>query len=356
MKSKSIQKSGGKIRTAIVGFGLSGQVFHAPFISQSPAFELSYIVSTGSLAAKQYPSAQIVPTFEALLQKTDFDLVVICSPNTLHFEQASLALKAGKHVVVEKPMVINSAEAKVLLNLAQELGLQLIPYHNRRWDGDFLTLQHIIAEGFLGDVMDYEVHFDRFNPEITRASWRYLQKEGGGTLFDLGTHLIDQAIVLFGKPQSVFAMLYNQRPGSVVDDSFEVKLFYSNITATLKASVFVKEPGPRMMVHGTKGSFVKYGLDPQEAWLRKGKKPDAKGYGLELSKFWGKLNTEYNGKQFSGKYETLPGNYMGFYNGVYESLSKGEKPLVAASDALLNLQIVEAAQQSFQEKRIISLS
>lgn len=348
-------KNASVINTGIVGFGLSGQVFHAPFIDVHPGYNLHTIVSTGSLAAAKYPKSQITDSFSELILNPEIDLVVICSPNQLHYPQAKQALEAGKHVVVEKPFTVNSTETQSLIEISRKSGKLVIPFHNRRWDSDLLTLKHIIAQGYLGKIVEYESRFDRYTPEISRAAWRYQHAEGGGTLFDLGIHLIDQAVSLFGKPEGVFARLFNQRAGSVTDDSFDLKLIYPDLNVTLKASVFVKEAGPRFQVHGTKGSFVKYGLDVQEAQLRKGKKPGSKGYGIEPATIRGILNTDTSGKKFRGRYTTLPGNYMEFFNNVHSAITSSSKLIIRPEDALLNIRIIEAARVSSREQKIIQL-
>jgi scyllo-inositol 2-dehydrogenase (NADP+) len=343
------------LNVGIVGFGLSGQVFHAPFIQVNPYFKLHTIVTSGTLAGKKYPSVHITPSMEEMLALPEIDLVIICSPNILHFAHAAAALHAEKHVIVEKPFTVNSAEAESLMEIACTSGKKLFPFHNRRWDSDFLTLKHIIAEGYLGKVVEYESRFDRFTPEISRAAWRYQQEAGGGTLFDLGIHLIDQAVSLFGTPEGVFSRLFNQRKGSITDDSFDLKLIYPDLHVSLKASVFVKEPGPRFQVHGTSGSFVKYGLDSQEAMLRQGKKPGSAGFGIEPASQRGILNTVLQGKEFRGRFETFPGNYMEFFNNVYSVITNGTETIVKPEDALLNIRIIEAAKKSHQEEKIIYL-
>jgi len=343
------------VNVGVVGFGLSGQVFHAPFIDVNPHFNLHTIVTTGTLAARKYPETFISNSFEQLLSDPAVDLVIICSPNTLHFPQSKAALHAGKHVIVEKPFTVNSSEAQSLIEISKETGKLLFPFHNRRWDSDLLTLRHIISQGYLGRIVEYESRFDRYTPEVSRAAWRYQQEEGGGTLFDLGIHLIDQAVSLFGAPKGVFARLFNQREGSVTDDSFDLKLIYPDLNVTLKASVIVKEPGPRLQVHGTSGSYVKYGLDVQETMLRKGKKPGSKGFGIEPAVQRGILNTNAFGKSFRGRYETFPGTYMSFFDNVYSVITEGAETIVKPEDALLNIRIIEAARTSHKEQKIIKL-
>jgi predicted dehydrogenase len=343
------------LNVGIVGFGLSGQVFHAPFIDVNPGFNLHTIVTTGTLAGEKYPATHITSSFDELLANPEIDLVIVCSPNGFHFPHASAALQAGKHVIVEKPFTVNSAEAQNLIDISDKSGKLVFPFHNRRWDSDFLTIKHLISQGLLGKVVDYESRFDRFTPSIIRAGWKYQQKEGGGTLFDLGIHLIDQAVSLFGTPEGVFCRLFNQREGSVTDDSSDLKLIYPDLDVTLKASVFVKEPGPRFQVHGTHGSFVKYGLDSQEAQLRQNMKPGTKGYGIEPASQRGILNTGLLGKEFRGRYKTFPGDYMEFFSNVYSVIANGTEMVIKPEDALLNIRIIEAARKSNQEKKIIPL-
>jgi len=343
------------LNVGIVGFGLSGQVFHSPFVDINPNFNLHTIVTTGELAAKKYPKTHITDSFEKLLANPEIDLVIICSPNSLHYQHARFALEAGKHVVVEKPFSVNSTEALSLIEIAKKSGKYVFPFQNRRWDSDFLTIKHLTAQGYFGQIVEFESRWDRFTPEIVRATWKYQQKEGGGTLFDLGIHLIDQAVNLFGVPESVFARLFNQREGSLTDDSFDLKLIYPDLNVTLKASVFAKEAGPRFQVHGTSGSFVKYGLDAQEDMLRKGKKPGSKGFGIEPAAQRGILNTATHNKIFRGRYETLPGNYMAFFDNVYSVIVNGAESIVKPEDALMNIRIIEAARKSDKELRIIPL-
>lgn len=352
--SKAI-KSEPVLNVGIVGFGLSGQVFHAPFIDVNPDFNLHTIVTSGDLAAKKYPKIHITDSFTELLANPEIDLVIICSPNSMHFNHAKTALQAGKHVIVEKPFTVNTTEALSLINISKESGKYVFPFHNRRWDSDFLTIKHLISQEYFGKIVEFESRWDRFTPEILRATWKYQQKEGGGTLFDLGIHLIDQAVCLFGVPESVFARLFNQREGSVSDDSFDLKLIYPDLNVSLKASVFAKESGPRFQVHGKSGSFVKYGLDAQEAMLRKGKKPGSKGYGIEPASQRGILNIESFGKKFRGRYETLPGNYMAFFDNVYSVIVNNAAVIVKPEDALMNIRIIEAARKSDKEMRIVQL-
>lgn len=343
------------ISTAVVGFGLSGRVFHTPFVEKHPGFRLHTIVTSGDEAGQRYPKARIFRSFEEMLKDPFIELVVLATPHYLHCEQALAALEAGKHVVMEKPVTLSSGEMEEIAEKAGQSGRMVFPYHNRRWDGDFMTLQKIIKEGHLGEVLDFESHFDRYQPVVSRAEWRYTREDGGGTLYDLGPHLIDQAICLFGKPQAVWCLLHYQRKGSVANDSFDLKLIYSKATATLRASVFVRETGPRFQVHGTLGSYIKYGLDTQEAALKKGGKPGSPGFGKEAEKMYGILHSAAGEEERRMRYPTLPGNYMGFYDDVLDSLRRKKDPAVTEADAILNLQIIEAALESHIEKSVINL-
>lgn len=344
------------INTGVVGYGLSGRVFHAPFVETSPHFNLRAIVTSGNQAGNDYPETTIIRSFEELISDPAIDLVVLCTPHHLHVEQAALAMKNGKHVVIEKPVAMSSAEIEQLIKTSEETGKTIFPYHNRRWDGDFLTLKHLVREGYLGEVLDFESHFDRYQPKVSRAEWRYIQEDGGGTLYDLGPHLIDQAICLFGAPEAVWCLLHFQRDGSKVNDSFDLKLIYPKLTASLRASVFVREPGPRFQVNGTLGTFIKYGLDTQEDSLKKGKRPDVPNFGYEPKKMNGLLHSVAHGKTLKLKYPTKPGYYMGFYEDVFASLTGKKKPEVNIEHAWLNLKIIESAIISHFEKRVINLS
>lgn len=340
---------------AIVGFGLSGKVFHAPFIHAHKGFQLHTIVTSGLEAGLKYPDARIVKDIKIVMDDPSIDVVSICTPNEYHFEHAKYALESGKHVILEKPVATSSDEFKELIKISGKWNKRIFPFQNRRWDGDFQTVTSIIASGSLGKILDFESHFDRFTPTVGRASWRYSRKEGGGTLFDLGSHLIDQAVTLFGLPEAVFCRLFNQRENSMADDSFDLKLIYPGLNVTIKAGVFVKEAGPRFAIHGTNGSFVKFGLDPQENALRNGKVPSRGIWMREPVRNWGMIH--HLDKEDSRRYriKTLPGNYMGFFEDVYKVLATGQEPHVTPSQVLANLIIIEKAIQSSSEMKVIKL-
>ena len=343
------------IHTGVSGFGLSGKIFHAPFIETHPGFKLHAIASSRDEAREIYPESQLVDNFQKLIEIPEIDLVVIATPHQFHMEQAVAALNAGKHVVIEKPIAMSSSETDTIIRAAEKAGKMVFPYHNRRWDGDFRTVRKILGEGRLGEVIEFVSHFDRYQPEIKRAFWKYDSEEGGGTLFDLGPHMIDQAICLFGAPAAVSCRLYYQREGSKSNDSFDLSLIYPNHTVSLKAGVLVKEPGPRFEIKGTLGTYVKYGLDPQENSLKQGVLPNSAGFGTEPEEFHGILHTLIEDKKLKSVCPTLPGDYMGFYEDVYTALIKRMNPETTMDDALMNIKIIETAMMSHNSGKIINL-
>lgn len=343
-----------KINVAVIGFGLSGRVFHAPFLHIHDGFNLRTIVEWhGGSAKKIYPYVSIVKDYKELLKDEKIELVVISTPNIFHFEQARAVLESGKHVVIEKPVTPTAAEADELIKIAEQAGKKIFVYQNRRWDGDFKTVQQVVYNGYLGEILEYEAHFDRFAPGARRSAWRDEPLPAGGVLFDLGPHLVDQALVLFGMPHSVFADIRWQRAESKVDDYFELHLYYNRPKVILKASVFVKEKGPHFILHGTKGSFIKYGLDPQEELLKEGAMPGPDEWGQDDPDYWGVLNAEMHGQQFYGTLETEPGNYMGFYDNVYDVIRKGAAQSVTPEEARNVIRIIELAFESDKQGRVL---
>lgn len=334
-----------KIKTGIASFGLSGQVFHAPFLDMHEGFELSVIAErSNNLARSAYPGVQVVRSFDDLLA-TDIELVVVNTPGQTHADYCRQALEAGKHVVVEKPFVPTSAEAQALIRLAEEKGLLLTVFQNRRFDGDFLTVKQILQSGELGRIVEFQSAFQRYRPDMAaaRAPWREEPLPGNGITYDLCSHLSDQALALFGRPDGVWATLASQRDGSRVDDYSLMQLLYPNLTVTLRAGMIIREEGPRFAVHGTKGSYVKYGLDPQEDLLRSGKAtPSRQAWAAESEAEWGILNTDAGCR----KYPTVPGNYLGYYDAVYGALRDGGPAPVSHEEMLTDIRMLEAAFES----------
>ncbi len=344
------------LKVGIIGFGLSGRVFQAPFLHVNPKFLLAKICSSRkSEINKLYPEVEVVNDEKDILNDPSIDLVVISSPNTHHFRQAKAALLNGKHVIVEKPFVTNLDEGNQLIDLAQKQDKVLAVFHNRRWDGDFKTVKNIIDSGKLGTISEYEVHFDRFRPDDDMSNWRSHNLSGSGVFFDLGPHLIDQALALFGMPKAVFGDIRIARSEGLVDDTFEVTLYYEHHRAKLKAGVIVKELGPHFIIHGNKGSYVKYGLDPQENLLKEDALPIGDDWGRDNEEMHGILNGLQNGQDVRRRHKTMNGNYMGFFDNVYEAITQG-KPLMVSSETALNtIRIILAAMESSKLQKVLTL-
>ncbi|MGM7681435.1 oxidoreductase [Cytobacillus sp. Hm23] len=341
------------IHVGLVGFGFSGQVFHAPFVHSHPNLQLTKVVErTKSHSKELYPYTEVVRDFDELLEDKAIDLVIITTANELHYPMVKKALLKNKHVVVEKPFTISSEEATQLAKLANKQNRVLSVYHNRRFDGDFLTINQIIQQNLLGHVVEFESHYDRYR-NFLKGSWREDNRPGSGILYDLGSHLIDQAITLFGYPHTVTADVRIQRPISQTIDSFDLKLDYDNLKILLKAGMLVREPGPRFIIHGTNGSFVKYEMDPQEEQLKNGMMPTNMMYGIEKEDHWGTLNTDLNELHYKGKIETMKGNYMNFYNNIYDSIVNDMPLIVTGEQACNTIRIIELAMQSSEEGRSI---
>lgn len=340
-----------QLQVGLIGYGVAGQVFHAPLINAVPDLKLTKVVERhGDSSRQRYPWVEVVKDADALFLDPTIDLVVIATPNSSHFELAQQALLAGKHVVVDKPFTTTSAQAQQLIELAQQTQRVLSVHHNRRWDGDFQTVKQVIEHEYLGRLVEYEAHYDRFRNTLKPGVWRETPELGSGILFDLGSHLIDQAQVLFGLPQAITADVRSQRAGATVDDYFEIGLDYGDLNVILKAGMLVREQGPHFSVHGTEGSFVKYGMDPQEALLRRGVTPSEPDWGLEPQAQWGTLNTQIGSLHFYGQVETIPGCYQAFYENVYQAIAQGAELAVKPSDARNTIRIIELARESNRER------
>lgn len=344
------------IRVGLAGFGMSGKIFHAPFIHADPRFVLSRVYERASERAREeYPETEVVHSFEELL--TDgVDLVVVTTPNPLHVPMARQALEAGKHVVVEKPAAASSREAEELRRLAESRHVLFTVYQNRRLDGDFLTVQKLIREGRLGEVVDYECHFDRFIQGYRSKQWKREGGRGVDLLYDIGIHIIDQAVTLFGLPEEVYGDLRQQRRESAGVDKFEVTLYYPDKRAILSAGELVAMPGPHFMVNGRKASFLKYGRDVQEERLVRGLRPAGDpGWGQDSPEFYGKLYTAAEDGVIEETVPTETGNYGGYYDNLYQAIRKGAPPMVRPEEAAAVLRVLEAAQESSREKRRVRL-
>ena len=347
------------LNVAIVGFGSSGQVFHGPMITSLPYFDLSKIqtknLKTKELISRLYPKTDVVDSIEEILNDKCIDLVFVCTPNKYHYEIAKQALMANKNVVVEKPFTVTSEQADELIKLAKEKNKVLSVYQNRRWDSDFLTVQKIINNRLLGDIVEYEAHFDRYRNCI-KDNWREENTEGSGILYDLGSHLIDQVLVAFGLPSEVYADIRKQRKDAKVDDNFEIILGYDNLKVTLKVGMLVRGNLPRYILLGTNGSFIKYGIDNQEDLLKQGYTPkNLESFGKESKDIWGELDCDKNGVHFIGNIESEQGNYKAFYENIYKAILGEENLKVQPEQSRDVVRIIELCIQSSIEKKVILL-
>ncbi len=344
----------GKIKCGLCSYGMSGRVFHGPLIDAHPKLELSAVLERNhDNAIKQYPGIKVYRALTDLLNDQDIELVVVNVPDHLHTSFSQAALEAGKHVVVEKPLTLSVADGQHLISLAERLKFGLFVFQNRRWDSDFLTIQKIIESGKLGRVVEYEAHFDRFRPDPPKNTWKEDEKLGPGLLFNLGAHLIDQALELFGWPEAVYADIRKIRKETRIIDYFNLSLYYSEHTAILKSSYLVKKEVAKYIIHGNKGSFIKSGSDPQEERLNQGWKADHPDIGLESPKDWGKIYTRNNSTQ-GEIIESVPGNYLKFYDDVYEEISGNAKVAVSAEEGLDVIKIIETAIESHRTHRKIN--
>ncbi len=339
------------IRTGVIGFGLAGRIFHAAVVSATPGLELAAIVQRkGDEAAQAYPKVQICRSIEEMLADASIRLVVVGTPSFSHFEVAEQCLRADRDVVIDKPFTLTSDEAAHLIRLARERKRLLTAYQNRRWDGDFKTVEKIMVSGVLGRLVTFESHFDRFRPQPKREVWRENGGPGGGTLFDLGSHLIDQALTLFGKPDRIFATVRIDRDNGAADDVFDITLFYPQLTVYLRASSLAKAAGARFTLHGTQGSFVKFGLDPQEDALKAGAHFDTPGFGHEPKESWGKLYLEGAAPE---SVETEMGDYRGLYANVRDALLGKAKLAVTPEQAWRTTRLIELARESSQQGCVV---
>ncbi len=344
-----------KLKTALLAYGMSGKVFHAPFLELHPGFAL-----TGSwernkkLIQQDYPNVKSYASLEELLAD-DVDLVIVNTPVDTHYQYAKKVLEAGKHALVEKAFTTTVAEAEALKAIAQEKGVKLAVFQNRRWDSDLKTVKQVLDENLLGDIVEAEFRFDRYNPILSPKAWKESANPGAGVLLDLGPHLIDQALYLFGFPDAVFADIRQLREHSIVDDDFSIMLYYPDKRVKLHAGFFVREGVPAYALHGRKGSFLKQRGDIQEDGLKTGQKPNMGDWGTEPEDKWGVLHYEKDGEVIRKHIPTQKGNYYSLFDGLYRSITENTEEPVTADDGINVMKIINAAQQSSKEKRVIDL-
>jgi predicted dehydrogenase len=343
-----------KINVGIIGFGTSASVFHAPIIDYLPEFNLKKVYERKSeKSKKEYPYVEVVHNIEDLFGP-DIDVILVTTPNKIHYDHAKLALLHNKHVIVEKPFTVSSEEAKELVDLAIKKNLVLTVNQNRRWDGDFLTVKKLLETKKLGKVVEFEAHFDRFRNFI-KDKWKEKDEPGSGIVYDLGSHLIDQALCLFGEPYAIFADIRKQRPDAVVDDYFEIILDYNTIKVTLKADMLSNYKSPKYIIKGLNGTFIKYGTDVQEGQLKEKITPDDPDYGKDKESNWGKINYIENGEEKSEKIITETGKYHFFYKNLFDRIKNNAKIEVRPETALRTIQIIEKAFESNEKRQFIKL-
>ena len=336
------------IRVGIIGFGYSAKTFHIPLIEAIDSFIFTSISSSQQAAVEaKHPNVSVYESPEELVASGEVDLVIITAPNDVHYSLAKLCLENDIHVVLEKPMTTTSLEAQSLVALAKERSLVLSVFHNRRWDGDFLTVKKLLKENRLGDVRYFESHFDRFRPNV-QERWREQPGPGSGIWFDLGSHLVDQAICLFGIPISVTARCLPMRENAKNTDYFHVQLHYENLEVVLHASSFSAAPNCRFRVEGTRGSYVKYGLDPQEEQLKGGLTPNDTAYGLEDEEGFGRLYSESSSELIV----SAQGCYQEYYLELAEAINSGASNPINPEEAATVIQILELAERSSLGERL----
>ena len=321
------------LNVGLVGFGFAGKTFHAPVIRVVEGLRLTTIVQRhgGGAPDPRYADVEIVRSVDELLSRA-VDLIVIATPNQSHHPIAKQCLLAGRHVVIDKPFTTTVAEAEELVRLSKAERRVLSGYQNRRYVGDFVTVRKLLSEGVLGNVTLFESHFDRFRPELRPGAWREQSLPGSGLWFDLGAHLLDQALVLFGSPQAIAADIRIERAGAAADDAFDVTLHYPHRRALLRASMLAASPGPTFAVHGTKGSFIKYGLDPQEAALKSGRMPDEASWDAEPSDLYGRLTTPEGTRTIA----TIPSSFSHYYENVRDAIL-GKAELAVTPEQAVNV-------------------
>ncbi|HLX90032.1 MAG TPA: Gfo/Idh/MocA family oxidoreductase [Puia sp.] len=346
------------IQVGLIGYGMGGQLFHAPFIDAIDGLNLKKIRTTKpeqiELAKKRYPNVMVVSDVEEIFKDSSIELVVITTPNHLHFPIARKALMDEKHVVIDKPFTVSTAEADELIELAKIQGRILSVFQSRRFDSDFRTVQQVVGGGLLGNIVEIESRYDRFRNFLKPNVWKEEAIPGTGLLYDLGSHLIDQALTLFGPPSELTAFVNKQRAGTLIDDNFEIILHYPKIKATLKSGMLVREQLFRFALFGDQGIFVKRGMDVQEEALKAGFEPKSSPtWGIEPETIWGIIHTTTSRSTVNGTVESIPGDYRIYYKNIYDSIVTQVPLQVTAQQARQVIRIIELAFRSSEEKKTI---
>ncbi|SMB89622.1 Predicted dehydrogenase [Pasteurella testudinis DSM 23072] len=342
------------VNVGIAGFGMSAQVFHVPFLTVDPRFKIKKVFERSSEKSKQkIADVEVVRDFSALLSD-DIDLVVITTPNLTHYPLAKQAIEAGKHVIVEKPVSVTANEAAELGRLAALHGILLSPYQNRRWDSGFDAVKNIIKHNLIGDVVDYQVRFDRYSPNKNPKRWKETGEKGIGLVYDLGVHLLDHTVDLFGMPQALFADIRYQQPQALSDDNFQIYLYYPQLKVELTASKYVREKAPHIALHGRLGSYIKQTMDVQEARLAQGIEPRG-NWNLEVETDWGILNTELNGSHFRGRIESPAMSYATYYDNIHAAITSNTPLIVTIEQATDVMKLLEKCFESAELRKVIEI-
>ncbi len=343
------------IKTGICSYGMSGKLFHAPFIHAHPGYELSGIVERNNQDSRErYPNSKLYRSVEELCADKNLDLVVVNTPTHLHLQHAKAVLQAGKHLIIEKPFAITVKDAETITALAEKNNLFLSVYQNRRYDGDYRAIREVLENGWLGELREAEIRFDRYRPSYSGKEHKEGDMPGSGILYDLSPHLVDQAIQLFGWPKAIFGDVWRMRNDVKADDYFEILFYYDKLRVRLKATCVAREFTYPYIIHGMKGTFLQQRSDLQEQLLLADKVPSLEPWCPPLSAPDGLLHAEINGETVKKQTTSSPGNYMGYYDDVYKALTgQGPNP-VPAADGIRNTRVIELVLQSVKEGKVIN--
>lgn len=348
-------KEGTIIKTGICSYGMSGKLFHAPFIQNHPGFELTGIVERHNNDSKErFPESKLYRSVEDLCADSSLQLIIVNTPTHLHFEHVMKALLAGKHIVVEKPFAVTVKDAEELTALAKKQNLQLSIYQNRRYDGDYRAVKKVLDEKLLGDLREVEIRYDRYRPGYSGKPHKEGELPGAGLIYDLSPHLVDQALQLFGWPKALFADVWKMRYDVQAKDYFEILFYYEKMRVRLKATCICRESVGGYQMHGMKGSFLQQRSDMQEQKLLEGVAPSLESWCPAPSHPDGLLHTEINGIVVKEDLTSTPGNYMGYYDDLYKSLTGKAPNPVPPEDGIKTVRIIEAALQSAADGKIIN--
>jgi predicted dehydrogenase len=343
------------IKTGICSYGMSGKLFHAPFIQSHPGYELASIVErTKNESREKYPGSKLYRSVEEMIGDSSLELIIVNTPTYTHYNYAKEALAAGKNVVVEKPFVMEVKQGEELAEMAKKKGVVLSVYQNRRYDGDYLAVKNIIQQNLLGDIREVEIRYDRYRPSYGGKPHKEGDVPGAGIIYDLSPHLVDQALQLFGWPKAIFADVWKMRPDVEAKDYFEILFYYEKLRVRLKATCIARESTHAYVLHGMKGSFLQQRSDMQEQQLQAGAIPTIESWCPEPPEPDGILHTEINGEVVRKNLTSAPGNYMGYFDDLHKALAGRAGNPVTAEDGIKTIRVIEAALQSDKEKKIIN--